>query len=1022
MIKAIDKESINNICSGQVIFDLSIAVKELIENSIDAGATTVEIRLKEYGEEFIEVIDNGSGVEPSNFVALTMKHCTSKLESFSDLLSIETYGFRGEALSSLCSLSNCIITTRTKNQVTAQRLVFDKEGKIQTQTPVAREVGTTVQLSNLFKGLPVRYQEFKRNIKKEYAKLLTILQAYALISTNTRITCYNQAGKSPRSCVLSTTSGSTIRDNLINVFGTKMSQSLDEFTASDSLFKVNGLISKIGIGSGTGQSISNSSSSSSQSSSQLSSSSSSSSSSQSSQLSIGSLSRSCADRQFFFVNSRPFEHSKLAKEINSLYQSFHKRGSYPVVIFNIEMPTNNYDVNVTPDKRTIFIQKEQQLLLLITDGLKTMWETAQSVFDTNQLGQFTFNDENENDNSNNNKQSKISSFPNLYTLKTEEDENNNKITTPIKKHSTTTTTSSLNSPSSNKKSSNSTSSSSSSNNKNNRNNLEEDGDDSFDITDQQPLKRAKYDGNYNNSNKKPELPKTPYPNKKKNNENEDEDEDEDNYVQPVFSNVNKSKNSSNSGSSNSLDDIIDDNEFISRSNGNSSNFMDDFEFKGSSNNIGSSSNGIKLKTISNNNNSNNSNNSNKIIDDINKTIDKMKQQQQPQQKMGLNDDGDDEEQQKQKQQQQQQKRKQQQQQQQIEEEEEETIDGYKQKNSKTFDITIKTDLNTISKQYLIRNGTFDKDNNPIIPNTALVVSNDDMVVNNNNSNEFDQNSIITTTSEKCCIVDKSIPQLDGKFSTSLGGIGAKQQQKAATQVTSQLQQQPSQTNQKTAEEELTKFFKKEYFKQMIVIGQFNLGFIIAKLGNDLFIIDQHAADEKYNFEILSKSVESSINSQPLLKPDTLSDLTSEEELIIIENVDLFKKNGFKFIIDHDAPTRFKIKLSAFPIIHGQSFGIKDIYEWIFMIKESSIPGSVNKIPRLNSLLASKACRKSIMVGTTLTHKEMKDVLNNLSTLDNPWCCPHGRPTMRHLVDLSIKDKLKQQQQQQQQKQQQQQQQ
>ena len=103
-VEAIDRKSVHQICSGQVVLNLATAVKELVENSLDAGATNIDVRLKEGGSELLEVVDNGSGVEPRNFDALTMKHYTSKLRDFSDLASVGTFGFRGEALSSLCAL------------------------------------------------------------------------------------------------------------------------------------------------------------------------------------------------------------------------------------------------------------------------------------------------------------------------------------------------------------------------------------------------------------------------------------------------------------------------------------------------------------------------------------------------------------------------------------------------------------------------------------------------------------------------------------------------------------------------------------------------------------------------------------------------------------------------------------------------------------------------------------------------------------------------------------------------------
>ena len=104
-IQAIDKAVVHRICSGQVILDLATAVKELLENSLDAGATSIEVRLKDHGAELIEVADNGRGVAPADHEALTLKYHTSKLATFEDLHDLASFGFRGEALSSLCAVA-----------------------------------------------------------------------------------------------------------------------------------------------------------------------------------------------------------------------------------------------------------------------------------------------------------------------------------------------------------------------------------------------------------------------------------------------------------------------------------------------------------------------------------------------------------------------------------------------------------------------------------------------------------------------------------------------------------------------------------------------------------------------------------------------------------------------------------------------------------------------------------------------------------------------------------------------------
>lgn len=111
---------------------------------------------------------------------LTLKYHTSKISEFADLQSLSSFGFRGEALSSLCALADVSIVTRTKDEAIATRLVYDHSGVIVSQEKLARAIGTTVSVSKLFATLPVRHKEFNRNIRREYGRLLTILQVNLL--------------------------------------------------------------------------------------------------------------------------------------------------------------------------------------------------------------------------------------------------------------------------------------------------------------------------------------------------------------------------------------------------------------------------------------------------------------------------------------------------------------------------------------------------------------------------------------------------------------------------------------------------------------------------------------------------------------------------------------------------------------------------------------------------------------------------------------------------------------------------
>uniref|UniRef100_A0A0A9XI24 Mismatch repair endonuclease PMS2 n=1 Tax=Lygus hesperus TaxID=30085 RepID=A0A0A9XI24_LYGHE len=359
-IKAIDRTTVHRICSGQVVLTLGIAVKELVENAIDAGATTVEVKLREYGSELVEVSDNGHGVHPDNFEGLTLKHHTSKLREFSDLTGVETFGFRGEALSSLCALSELSVSTRHKSLSCGSSLKFDRNGCILENTPCARQVGSTVSLANIFHTLPVRHKEFHRNLKKEFTKMLQLLYAYCIVSTGVRITCTNQTKKSNKHVVVATQGNTTVKGNVSCIFGAKQLASLmelkmtlpppevlDELKIDEqacSVFQLDGLVSSCAHGSG----------------------------------------RSAPDRQFYFINSRPCDPSKISKVVNEVYHQYNIH-QYPFVYLNIKVSRDSVDVNVTPDKRQLFLDNEKVLISIVKASLERIYKSIPSTFTLNNI-------------------------------------------------------------------------------------------------------------------------------------------------------------------------------------------------------------------------------------------------------------------------------------------------------------------------------------------------------------------------------------------------------------------------------------------------------------------------------------------------------------------------------------------------------------------------------------------------------------------------------------------------------------
>lgn len=155
-------------------------------------------------------------------IVTALKHYTSKLTTFDDLSSLKTFGFRGEALSSLCALSKFhIVTARAGDAPKGTRLDFEVSGNLQGTQVVASQQGTTVAVENLFKNLPVRRRELEKNIKREYGKVLGVLQVYACISTNARISVTNLMAKGKKVVVFATKSNPTTRENIANVYGAK---------------------------------------------------------------------------------------------------------------------------------------------------------------------------------------------------------------------------------------------------------------------------------------------------------------------------------------------------------------------------------------------------------------------------------------------------------------------------------------------------------------------------------------------------------------------------------------------------------------------------------------------------------------------------------------------------------------------------------------------------------------------------------------------------------------------------------
>ncbi|XP_067225079.1 mismatch repair endonuclease PMS2 [Chanodichthys erythropterus] len=839
-IKAIDKQSVHQICSGQVVLSLATAVKELVENSIDAGATNVDVKLKDSGTELVEVSDNGKGVEEQNFEGLTLKHHTSKLRDFSDLIHVETFGFRGEALSSLCALSDLSVVTCHESAQIGARLVYDHDGRLSQRVPHPRQPGTTITLQKLFSTLPVRHKEFHRNIKKEYSKMIFVLQSYCIISTGVRITCTNQMGQGKRTTVLCTSGSNSMRDNIGAVFGPKQLQSLIPFQqispnetikedyglggvdVPKDLFIIEGFVSQGDHGVG----------------------------------------RSATDRQFFFINKRPCDPVKVSKLVNEVYHMYN-RHQYPFVALNITVASDCVDVNVTPDKRQILLQEEKLLLAILKSSLIAMFETGVNKISLNHISPA------------------ITSLcrPTETSVGLEDCE-----------------TGSVSEA------------------------LPDDGPPKTSIN-LAGLKEAFSNHQAPGIGSKQSSHKAACagPSQKK-----------------MFSFVSCSKKITDImrpplKSSPSFTDVTSN-----KSTACLAKFKSTFDSDADDSGAANQSSAEDHKEILHENNSENKSDLHPIIHETDVKA--------------------------------------------------ETIDE-------------SVDEKFWSHETLVPETKSEQNQDRMYSPEAKRARREDEppawsgLVDSKNKNASLQLDSPVSIRKKTVLLQFSMQEL------------SKRTQRLQAQVTEnndrelkyrRFRAKINPGENQSAEDELKKEISKDMFKDMEIIGQFNLGFIITKLKSDLFIIDQHATDEKYNFEMLQQNTV--LKGQRLIVPQNLH-LPAISETVLMENLDIFRKNGFDFLIDEDAQVMERVKLVSLPTSKNWTFGPSDIEELIFMLSDS--PGIMCRPSRVRQMFASRACRKSVMVGTALNISEMKKLVLHMGEIEQPWNCPHGRPTMRHLANLDM---------------------
>jgi len=952
----LDKNVVHEICTNQVVVTLQACVKELVENSLDAGATRIEVRVRESGAELLEIIDDGCGIASADYAKVATRHATSKIREYDDLSkSLNTFGFRGEALSAICAMGEVTVLTRHAQDAAAVALTYDRFGKLSGQTPAAREVGTTISVRDLFKRLPVRHREFMRNAKAQVSATLKLIQAYAVAQPQIRfhVIAEKARGHGAGRATLLCTSGSVRgwRNATAAVLG-------DQIVADTQLVEIQ---SETGI-SMTGL------------------------------VSTPLGGRRSRDTQLYFVNNRPIDPPKrIAKLVNDTYHQYNSR-MWPVVVLSFSAAQHLVDVNVTPDKKTVFLHNEESLMTELQKVLTKLYQGACGDALGGSLGPSAGS-------------AALSSFGIKPAIKKEAGVDDDAVRTPesaagagcvgggLVLASVAAATAALSGATA--------------------------GEDiEFETPPRMPATPAGRALTKSQSNA--DSPKPAFPGALGGSKHADGiDLLVEEYVPETQAStdwgsatqemlleefnpessqgdegpcVTELRFASDGGEENadvSMEPVAEATEgdgfqiveIASSTKATSSTRATSSSAKpASSSTKAASSSAVPAKEYS------------EYLKLVNEAAGHP---------LGTASVSHDP-----------------------------TYHVKAQYRSHDFAMPpaeyVASPPVDISVSMAALSAAVDrrKRRRQMAPNHERAVSAPTVSF----PSAFSLSSLRSGAGAQSGGSSSSRSTLDAVANFNVGGdVPGEGEEKVSPA--------PNDNAASAAAQDFR--FDKSCFFKMRVIGQFNLGFVLAALrtqspsthgnpatdvgGLQLFIIDQHASDEKFRFEQMNR--ESKIDRQPLVSPHALQ-LTPAQEQLAVAHMEVFRMNGFALTYDEERQPGRRLKLTALPTCKGLVFGEKDVEDLLHTLEEAetdrsqpseqdaaaglldlaghralwSNSTSVPRPKKVWQLLACRACRGAIMIGKALRPAEMEKILANLGSLEHPWNCPHGRPTMRHLVD------------------------
>ena len=320
-IVLLDDLTINKIAAGEVIERPASAIKEMVENSIDAGATNITVEIQNGGISKIRIIDNGSGMSKDDLEFAFERHATSKIRKAADLENVKSMGFRGEALASIAAIAHVELVSKTEDDNIGHKIVVEG-GKILEIEDSASQKGTTITVSNLFFNTPVRYKFLKKDFT-EAGYIEDAVTRIAIANPNIAIKLING-----NKTIIQTNGNGDLKTVIYTIYGKEIAEGLLEVNYEYEGIKVTGAIGK------------------------------------------PEIARNNRSYQMFFVNKRYIKDKTLSAGVEQAFKGLIPIGKYGVVVLNIEIEPNKIDVNVHPTKLEIRFQEEQKVFKAIYHSVK----------------------------------------------------------------------------------------------------------------------------------------------------------------------------------------------------------------------------------------------------------------------------------------------------------------------------------------------------------------------------------------------------------------------------------------------------------------------------------------------------------------------------------------------------------------------------------------------------------------------------------------------------------------------------